>query len=457
MEIADFKSKIKGRILTPKSEEYDQARTPWLITERQTPKLIVLAENAEDIAQAVRYAKEEGLKVAVMNRGHGIARPADDALLIVVSSMNEVRIDPVRQTAVVEAGAKWGDVLEKAQAEGLAPLMGSSSDVGAVGYTLGGGLGWLSRKYGLAADHVLSFEVVTADGELLRASEVEHEELFWGLRGAGAGLGIVTAMEIRLFPVGTVYAGKLLYPKEAAREVLARYRDWAAGLDDDWTTSVSIQNIPPFPFIPEFLRGKTVVALAGCYAGPAEEGEKEIRSWLDWKPPLANRFGEFPFKEADRISEDPKDPSPGVAGNILLTELSDEVIGKIIKGAVPTQGPSPLVSAEIHPLGGAIARGGGSSAAFSQRSAPFLLSLIGMAPDADAKAAFEGILSSFRQELAPYARAGVYLNSMAGEGKWGRSREAFSPQVLDRLVRLKQEVDPEDRFSFGLDLSSKQP
>ncbi|MCB1376466.1 MAG: FAD-binding oxidoreductase, partial [Rhodobacteraceae bacterium] len=196
---------------------------------------------------------------------------------IVTARMTDVQVNVTAQTAWVEAGAEWGMVLEKTQAVGLAPLLGSSPNVGVIGYTLGGGMGWLARQYGLATDSVQRFEVVTADGEVRTVSRSEHPDLFWGLRGGGGSLAIITSVEMQLYPVTTVYGGNLIYPASMAREVILRYREWIKDAPDALTSSFAIMNFPPIPAVPDFLRGKSVIMVRGCYTGSVEEGEALIR------------------------------------------------------------------------------------------------------------------------------------------------------------------------------------
>lgn len=451
-----LRANISGGVLTAGSEEYDKARTPWDLSVEQFPKVIVQAESVEDIIQAVRFATDNKIKVALTNTGHGIARPADENMLIDVSSMNEVKIDADQRTAWIEAGAKWLDVLEKAQDVGLAPLMGSSTDTGAIGYTLGGGMGWLARKYGLAVDHVLSYELVTADGRLLHISPEENADLFWGLSGAGAALGVVTAMNIQLFPVETVYAGSLMYPGEKAREALSRYQEVIKDLDNEWTTSISIMNIPSLPFIPEFMQGKSFILIHGCFSGLSEEGFDFVNDWLDWEKPLENLFKTMPFRKVDRISNDPKEPSAAMATNIILNDLSDEVVDSLIERVIPQKGqPTPLLLAQIHHAGGAVAEIDKDAVAFSQHDAPLILKLLGAVPTSETKAAFMEIADSLRDELQPFSKKGVYLNFLTGEEKWSRTKEAFTDEAYDKLILLKKEYDPENMFSFGLNITTE--
>jgi FAD/FMN-containing dehydrogenase len=240
---------------------------------------------ADQETEAVRFANVEGLAVAVQSTGHGTVRPANDSLLILTSGMKEIRVDAAGQTAWVGAGAKWGMVLDEAQRLGLAPLLGSSPDVGVVGYMLGGGYGWLGRKYGMAADSVRLFEVITADGQLRCASAAENSDLFWRLRGGGGGLGIVTGIETQLYPVTTVYGGNLFCPIEMAREVFQRYRDWIASAPDELTSSILLMNFPPLLDVPEAFGGQSFVMVRGCYSGPVEEGEPCLRAGVPGASP----------------------------------------------------------------------------------------------------------------------------------------------------------------------------
>jgi FAD/FMN-containing dehydrogenase len=447
-----LESTIKGRVITADHPAYDEARKAWDLTVRQWPAAIVVAKDAAAIGEAMRFAGREGLAVAVQSTGHGVVRPANDSLLILTSEMKEIRVDPAARTAWVGAGAKWGMVLEQTQAFGLAPLLGSSPDVGVVGYTLGGGLGWLGRKYGLAADSVRFFEVVTAAGRLLRASEAENSDLFWGLRGGGGGLGIVTGMEIKLYPVTTVYGGNLFYPIELARDVLVRYRDWIAAAPDELTSSVLIMNFPPIPEVPEFLRGQSFAMVRGCYCGPAEEGEALLQSWRAWRAPYVDDSKAMPFAGVATISNDPVDPVPGFSTGAWLRELSDEAIDLLIRYAAGNNGSSPLVLAEVRHAGGAIARVRPGSNAYGNRDASLLLQLLGMAPTPEAYRHLQQITGELKQWLQPYLTGGVYLNFLNGKESQQQVENGYSPEAFRQLVALKARYDPENRLRHGFNI-----
>ncbi len=453
--LTELSSQIQGEVLTPGEARYEEARKAWNLSVNQHPALIVVAHQPSDVVAAVRFAGKAGLGIGVQSTGHGVIRPADGNLLIITSRMTEVRVDAQSQTAWIEAGAKWGMVLEKTQAVGLAPLLGSSPGVGVVGYTLGGGMGWLARKYGLAADSVRYFEVVTPDGRQVRASASENSDLFWGLRGGGGNFGVITGMEIQLYPVTTVYGGSLIYPAEHAKAVFTRYRDWIAAAPDELTSSIAIMNFPPIPAIPEFLRGRSVVMVNGCYVGDPSDGETLVQPWLDWQAPIASTFRAMPFSEVASISNDPTDPLPGTSTGAWLRDLSDEAIDIVIRFGVSVNGSSPIIKTEIRHAGGAIARGDAHTSAYGNRDSELILNLIGMVPTPEARQALEEYNTSFKQELAPYLTGGVYMNFMDGEEARARIKDAYSPEAYEQLMTLKAKYDPENRFRFSFALTSE--
>ena len=450
--LEQLQSEVKGSVILRPDAGYDAARRGWNLTVDQRPALIVAAKEAGDIAAAVRYARHTGLGIAVQSTGHGVARAADDALLILTTALTDVRIDAATQTAWVGAGAQWGMVLEAAQRHGLAPLLGSSPNVGVIGYTLGGGMGWLARKHGLALDSVLAFDVVTADGRSLRVSEREHPELFWGLRGGGGSLAIVTAMQIRLFPVTTVYGGNLFYPASMAKGVFARYRDWVATLPDEMTTSVVLMNFPPIPAVPEPLRGQSMVMVRGCYAGPVEAGQRLVDTWRTWHAPAIDMFAAMPFTQVATISNDPVDPMPAKSTGAWLASLSDASIDALIAGTLPQQGPPIITFTELRHAGGAIAKADAHGAAFSHRDGRFNMVSIGVTPTPDALEAFTAHTAALRAAIAPDLHGGAYLNFLDGEEMRQRTRAAFSAEHFARLTALKAAIDPHNRLAYSFDI-----
>lgn len=405
------------------------------------------------MAEAVRFAHATDLKVAVQATGHGVVRPANDSLLIITSQFTEVRVNAESRTAWVGAGTKWGKVLEQTQAVGLAPLLGSSPEVGAIGYTLGGGMGWLARKYGLSVDSVNCFEVVTADGQIVEASAMQNSDLFWGLCGGGGGLGVITGMEIRLYPITTFYGGNLYYPIDQAKEVFARYREWIATAPDELTSSIVIMNYPPLPFFPEPLRGKSIAQIRGAYCGPIEQGEALLKFWRDWQTPLIDDFAARPFSDIARVSNDPVDPSPDLFSDAWLADLSDETLATLVEYGSAANGPSPIIVTEVRHAGGAITRVDPSSNVFGHRTAPHVLAAIGLTPTPEARAAFRQRATQLKQALQPHV-LGVYLNFLEGQEGQARARDAFSEEGFRRLQALKAKYDPGNRFSHSYDLVS---
>jgi len=455
-EIDELRRRVGGQVVTCSDDGYDAARSAWNLTVDQHPAVIVVAETVADIAVAVRFARTNSLRVAVQATGHGVGRPADGALLIVTSRLTDVTIDPVDRTAYVSAGAKWDAVLTPAQLHGLAPLLGSSSGVGAIGYTLGGGMGWLARRFGLASDSVIAFDLVTPDGIETRASATEQPELFWALKGGGAGsLGVVTGMEIRLFPVEMVYAGNLLYPIEMAGDVLVRWRDGVAGMSPELTSSVVLMNVPPMDEIPEPLRGKSFVVVRGCWSGDLDAGRQLIDGWREWHAPVIDMFGPIPFSAADTISDDPADPMPVMVTSEWADALTDEVIDILVTATVPAPGRQPTMQfAEIRHAGGAVRELGAGAVNRAGRSDEFLVALGGLVMSAEGGVALEAALRHTRQQLAPHVTGATYLNFTEGRERQERSASAFGAEHSSRLGTLKSALDPADRFCHGVTVAS---
>lgn len=442
-------------VIKPGDPRYDEARQAWNLSVDQYPAAIVMAESAEDVVAAIRYARQENLGVSVQATGHGVFRPANGTLLINTSRMTEVTIYPETGTAWVAAGAKWQPVLDKAQAFGLAPLLGSTPDVGAVGYTLGGGLGWLARKYGLSSDSVLRFEVVTADGEIRQVSKTEHPDLFWALRGGGGSMAVVTGMEIQLYPVTVVYGGNLIYPITLAREVFLRYRAWVETLPNEFTTSVALMNFPPIPEVPEFLRGQSVVMVRGCYTGDVAEGKALLQPWLDWRQPMAHLFSELPFTEVASISNDPLDPMAHKLSGMRLRALSDEVIDTLLEHGINDDGSNLLVMIEVRHAGGVMSQVTSQSSPIGHRNVPFVLAVIAAVPIPALDAPAEAQVNALIAALEP-ARVGVYMNFLEGSESQKRTIEAYSLENYHWLMRIKAKYDPHQLFRHGINIPPKQ-
>ncbi|MDX2140953.1 MAG: FAD-binding oxidoreductase [Chloroflexota bacterium] len=451
VRVEALREQVTGDVFQPGDAGYDAARAAWNLSVNQYPAVVVVAHNADDIAAAVRFASAADLSIAMQATGHGVARKADGAVLIVTACMTDVEVDPWSQTAWVSAGVKWGKVLEAAQAVGLAPLLGSSPGVGAVGYTLGGGMGWLARKHGLSIDSVLRFEVVTAEGEMLTASADENSELFWAMRGGTGAFAIVTRMQIKLYPVTTIYGGALVYPAENARAVMQFFRDWSQYLPEEWTVSVALMNLPPLPELPPFLSGKSVVMVHGCYSGAdLRLGQMMLQAWIDWQAPIANMFGEMPFNQVGMISNDPQDPMPGLSSGAWLADMSDETIDTLLKFTLPTGGPPALVKTEVRLAGGAMARVPADANAYSNRDAQWILQVVGVTPTPDIAQGVALHIRALKSALAGHLTGGVYLNFLEGEEKHGATQQAFAVDKQARLAAVKAQYDPNNRLSHAL-------
>ena len=447
-DLEALRGQLSGAVLVPGDDGYDAARQGWSLTVVQHPALVVLAENKEDVATAVRYAAQHDLGLAVMATGHGLVRKADGALLLNVANMKGVRIDPETRTAWVPAGAQWGEVLAPAQAHGLAPLLGSSPTVGAIGYTLGGGMGWLVRKYGLASDSVRSFEVVTADGQIKTASADENSDLFWALRGGKGGLAVVTGMEIDLHPVSMVYGGNLIYPAAQASDLLRRYRGWINEAPEELTTSIALMNLPPIEDVPEPLRGQSVVMVRGCYCGPIEEGEQYFAQWRAETEPLMDMVGPLPFAQVAAISMDPEGPVPGLSSGTWLKSLDDEVLDIIAQNAFAEQGPPPLMITEVRHVGGAKGRVDTGGSAIGHRDTELVLQLVGMTPTPEIYGFVRGHMDQFLAALAGH-EDGSYPNFIEGDESRARLEEGYPPETYEQLRALKEQIDPDNLFRYG--------
>lgn len=447
-----LKHQVMGNTFTPDEPGYNEILKRWRPGIEHHPALILVPETADDVVAGVRFARAAGLAVSVISTGHG-KYAADDSLLIVTTSMSAVQVDAEARTARAEAGALWRHVVEKAAPHGLAPLLGTAPHVGVVGYTLGGGIGWLARRYGLAADSVRSIEIVTPDGVLRRASATENSDLFWGLRGGGGNFGVVTALEFDLFPVATIYGGGITYPSEHAREALRFFRDWTKTVPDDMTSTFLILKFPSSPHLPEAMRGKTMVMMQAAFTGDPAEGEALIQKWLDWMPPLNNTFRTMPFSEIGTISNDPEGSPVVVGSSEMFDELSDEAIEAVIRYA--TDPTSPLMVSAFRHAGGAIKRVDPTSNAVGNRDAEYSMQMGGLVFSSEHYEASKAYMQQYKAALKPYVSGGVYLNFMTGEEPRRRVQDAYLPETYQRLVALKAKYDPENLFRFSYALADR--
>lgn len=375
----------RGPVFRPGDPGYDTERAGFQLEAQHRPDLIVGATCAQDVVEAVRFAGDAGWPVAVQATGHGLSVGATSGVLINTSRMAGVRIDADSRTAWIEAGVRWADVIEPAARHGLAPLSGSAPHVGAVSYTLGGGIGLLARQFGYAADRVREIDIVTADGRPRRVTPDSEPDLFWALRGGRDGFGVVTGMRVDLVPLDRLYGGGLIFAADLVADVLTAWREWTATVPDELTSSVGLVPFPDFDGVPAPLRGRYVAHVRIAYAGAAAGGERLVAPLRAIGPRLVDSLGELPFTAAGAIYNDPTFPHAYYGNNVLLSELDCSVPGAVLDRVGP-DAPIPCV-VELRHLGGALADEPAVPNAVGHRDAAYLLRVISMLGPADADTA----------------------------------------------------------------------
>ncbi|MEU9126066.1 FAD-binding oxidoreductase [Streptomyces sp. NPDC048506] len=443
---------VRGPVLVPGDDGYDAERSGFQLAARHRPAVVVAAERAEDVVAAVRFARDQGLPVAVQATGHGLSTATDGGLLISTRRMAGVRVDPAAGTARVEAGAVWGQVVEAAAPHGLAPLNGSSPGVGVVSYTLGGGVGVLARTYGYAADHVRSVDLVTADGRQRHLTAERDPELFGALLGGGHGLGVVTAMEFALMPVARIYGGQLVFGEERIDEALAAYLRWTETVPDELTSSVALIAYPDLPQLPAPLRGRHLAQIRIAYTGSAEDGERLVAPLRAVGPRVSDDLREMRYEESHTIHRDPSDPHAYDGDNALLGGLDAAALRRV---AALTGPAAPVMCVvQLNHLGGALAASGGPGTV-GHRAARYALRLLSPLTGADADAALATVRVLHAEALAAVEpwRLGRSVNFLFG-GHGQRpdaaevARSVHDAEEHRRLAALKAAHDPDDAFRF---------
>jgi FAD/FMN-containing dehydrogenase len=429
-----------GELVRPGDDDYDQARKVWNGAIDRRPALIARCASAADVAAALRLGRERDLEIAVRGGGHSIAgwSVCDDGLVIDLSPMRGIEVDPEAGTARAGAGVLWGELDAATQAHGLATVGGIVTHTGIAGLTLGGGIGWLMRKHGATVDNLLAADLVTVDGDHIRAGD--DPELLWGLRGGGGNFGVVTSFEYRLHEVGpTVLAGPLYYALEDGPEVLRAYRDFIADVPDELTTILNLRMAPPLPFIPEEFHGRPVVTVAVCYAGPVEEGERLLAPLRD--KPLVDAVSPRPYVDLQRLF----DPSVPHGWHYHwrsweLPPLTDAAIDTLVDQAARITSPRSYII--VFQLGGAMTRGGDT--AFSQRDAAHDVNInaVWLDGDPDAERHVQWVRDAYAA-LEPHGRGRAYVNFLEDEGR-DRVRAAYGAATHERLVELKRRYDPDN-------------
>src|SRR3954447_5206465 len=440
-DIEALRSQHAIDVVTPADERWDEARRAWNLAVDQRPAAVAFPETAEHVAALVRFAREQGLRVAPQGTGHNAAPmgPLDGTLLVKTERMRELGIDPAARTARVGAGVLWAEVTNAAAEHGLAGLAGSSPHVGVVGYTLGGGVSFMVRKHGLASSNVIAIEIVTADGELERVDDQTHPELFWALRGGGGSFGVVTALEFELLPVAQLYAGMLAFPMERAAEVLQAWREWTATVPDEVTSIGRLLRVPPLPDIPEHLRGRELAVVEAAILLDEPEAAALIEPLRALGPDI-DTFATVPPAALQHLHMDPPNPVPGNSTAMLLRELTPEAVDALVDVAGAGR-QVPLVSIELRHLGGEAARPHPAHGVGGSIDAAFAMFAVGMAMTPDMGAAIDAFKPALRGALAS-CDAGRTYGNFAEAASGGATM--FSAEFHDRLRAIKGRYDRGD-------------
>jgi FAD/FMN-containing dehydrogenase len=447
--IQELRTAVKGQIFTPTDDGYAEAAAIWNgAHDGSEPAIVVRCAGAADVIAAVGFARSTGLATAVRGGGHSIAgfSTTDEGIVIDLSPMNGVRVDLAAGRASVGGGAVWADVDHETQAHGLATTGGLVSSTGVAGFTLGGGIGWTMRKFGLACDNLAAADVVTADGRLVHASETENADLLWGLRGGGGNFGIVTQFEFDVHPLGPmVYAGPIFYSADAAHDLMHAFRDWAPGAPDDVTAVLNLTTAPPLPVIPEEWHGRKVVAFIAVSAGPVDEGAGLVAPFRQVAEPIADLQGPMPYHMMQTLL-DPLWPK-GIHAYFKATNLAridDELIDRLCR--VHLEAPGPQCEIHVHQMGGAVARVADGATAFAERSMPFVLNAVTGWHDPQAGPDHREWARAVVAAAADASTGRAYVNFL---GDADAARTSYGEETYARLVALKDRYDPTNVFRLN--------
>lgn len=447
--LAEFRASLRGDLLLPHHPGYDQARKVHNAMIDRRPGMIVRCAGVADVIAAVKFAKDRCIVVSVRGTGHNAAGTSicDEGLVIDLSTMKGIRVNPAARTARVQAGVTWAELAQELQTFGLAATGGFVGTTGVAGLTVGGGLGWMVRKHGLALDNLLSVDVVTANGEFLTASATEHPDLFWGIRGGGGNFGIVTSFQFKVHPVGTVLAGLALHPASRGREAIRFWRDYESTASEDMTNGALVFTAPPELPVPDVLRREPIVGLGGVYVGPVEAGERLLRPLREFGPPAADIYQPMPYNSAQTMADFlwPR----GMYNywkSSYLKSLADGAIDTILDFYAKTPSPRTVVVLE-HNGDGAMSRVAEDATAFGHRNWPFNFLVTTMWSDAAETDANLRWTREFWNAMQPFLADAAYVNYL-GEVEEERIRAAYGKKYR-RLAELKQKYDPENFFCMN--------
>ena len=443
-----LRESVRGEVISPDEAGYDVARRVYNAMIDRRPAVVVRPANVGDVMSAVRFAQGNGLPVATRGGSHSVPGfgTADDAVVIDLSGMRGVRVDPVTRTARAEGGATWGDFNAATHAFGLATTGGIISTTGVGGLTLGGGIGYLDRGFGLSCDNLISADVVTADGTMRVASETDNEDLFWAIRGGGGNFGVVTSFEFALHPVKDIYGGPMFFELEHARDILEFYREYITDAPEQLGVFPAFQIAPPLPFIPEDRHGEPFIAVVACWAGSLQEGDKQLQPFHDVAPVLAEHAGPMPYP-ALNSAFDALVP-PGLQ-HYWKANFNTELTDGAIDGHLEYGPRLPTVNSTVHiyPINGACHRVPSEATAFAYRDATFATVIAGMWPDPAQNEANTQWVRDYYNATAPHSEGGGYVNFMA-EDDQDRIRENYKGNY-DRLAAIKRTYDPDNMFRFN--------
>ena len=436
-------AQLRGLIVKHGDHGWDEARQAWNLAVDQQPAAVARPRTADDVIAIVAWARAEGLRIAAQGTGHGASSLTSlgNTVLVKTARLSDVQIDPELLRARVGAGTVWGDAVAAAAKFGLAALAGSAPDVGVVGYTLGGGISWLARRHGLAANSVLAIELVTAAGGLVRADHYHEPDLFWALRGGGGALGVVTALEFELYPIAEVYAGTLFWPIEQAETVLNTWRAWADASPADLTSCGRLINMPQLPSVPEPLRGRSFVVVEVAYLCSEADAARHLSPLRALRPEM-DTVTTIPAAQLAGLHMDPDGPVPGAGNGILLDNLPPQAITALLAVA-GHKTSSPLLSVEFRHLGAALSRATSRAGALPSIDAAYGMYAVGMAVTPDVKQAIDNRLGLLSEALSPWRSQHGYFNF---DDRPGNAERLFPHATYQRLRTIKATYDPGDLF-----------